>query len=92
MNQTHTADHPLPVQADSITDLYLASALVVAGLALVRIDRRGRRAIFVFRADDCLAGAVQDYYTGGLMVPARGLADAIRALKSAIHAAPVGAL
>ncbi len=86
MNATHTADRPLPVQADSTTDLYLASALVVAGLALVRIDRRNGRAVFVFAADDRLAGTVQAYYTGGLMVPARSYADAIRGLKAAIHA------
>ncbi len=90
MNQTAKPDHPLPVPADSITDLYLAAALATAGLAVARIDRRGGRAVFTFAADDRLAGTVQDYYRGGLSLPARSYADAIRGLKAAIHA-PAGA-
>ncbi len=86
MTHTHTADHPLPVPADSITDLYLAAALATAGLTVVRIDRRNGRAVFCFAADDRLAGTVQDYYRGSLVIPARAFADTIRGLKAAIHA------
>ncbi len=92
MNQTAKPDHPLPVPADSITDLYLAAALATAGLVVSRIDRRDGRAVFVFAADDRLPELVQRYYRGALSVDARGFADTVRALKSAIHSAPVGAL
>jgi len=86
MHQTYTADHPLPVPANELTDLYAAAALATSGLVLAHVDRRGGRAVFRFAPDDRLAGLVQSYYTGGLMVPARGYADAIRGLKAAIHA------
>ncbi len=85
MNQTPTADHPLPVPDNTTSDLYAAAALATAGLTVARIDRRAGRAVFVFQADDRLAGVVQSYYQGSLMIPARAFADAIRGLKAAIH-------
>lgn len=90
MNTTHTADHPLPVPDNEITDLYAAAALATAGLDIGLIARRNGRAVFVFLPDERLAGLVQDYYRGALTVPARSYADAIRGLKAAIHA-PAGA-
>ncbi len=91
MHQTHTADHPLPVPDNDLSDLYAAAALATAGLPVARIDRRGGRAVFVFAPDDRLAGVLQDYYRGALSVPARSYADAIRGLKAAIHT-PAGVL
>ncbi|MDP9354967.1 MAG: hypothetical protein M3R02_06720 [Chloroflexota bacterium] len=92
MNQTTTPDHALPVPGHELTDLYCSAALATAGLTVARIDRRNGRAVFVFAPDDRLAGMAEAYYRGSLMIPARGFADAIRGLKAAIHAAPVGAL
>ncbi len=89
MNTTHTAEHPLPVPDNALTDLYAAAALTAAGLTMAWIDHRNGRAVFVFLPDARLAGTVQDYYRGALSVDARGYANAIHALKAAIHAPAV---
>ncbi len=71
-------------------DLYLAGALMTAGHPLVRIDRRGARAWFIFPwfaepgAFD-VAETAGRFYAGNLAVDARAYADNVKALKNGIY-------
>jgi len=67
----------------------LAAALLTAGHRLSYIEHRAGRSWFVFDADARIAATAARYFTSNLTVDARSFADTLRALKAALHAAPV---
>lgn len=68
-------------------DLGLASALRCVGVPFLRIeDGDERRVLFVFADDDRFEDCIRDFWSGRLQVGALDYFNAIRTLKSQIHA------
>lgn len=69
------------------TDLGSAAALLAAGFALQKLDRETNpgRAYFVFEDSPKLRTALDDYWSGGLMVDAKAYFESSKWLKSRIY-------
>ena len=68
------------------SDFGLATALVVAGVVLVDIDRTNpRRAGFVFQNDGAIDGIVESYRNDTLTVPAQTFFEATRRMKARLY-------
>jgi hypothetical protein len=67
------------------TDLYLASAMKLKGVRLIRIEKNGSRGIFVFEDFDGRAEFVREYFSGELEGSLNGFANAWADLKSLVY-------
>lgn len=71
---------------NEVSDLGLASALSVSDFAIVRVDKSNpRRVVFVFEKSTGLQEAIEDYFSGKLLVPAEPFFSQIRSLKNRIY-------
>lgn len=67
-------------------DLGCSAALVSAGFELVSLDKENpRKVLFVFEEKVGIEEAINDYFSGRLMVDARTLFDNIKMLKNRIY-------
>lgn len=68
------------------TDLYMAAALQVAGLALTGTERRNGRMTFTFTGEQARIDELRTAWVcNTLMVPAQPFAHAVKGLKSVVH-------
>ncbi|MFX0200329.1 MAG: DUF5659 domain-containing protein [Candidatus Hodarchaeota archaeon] len=68
------------------TDLYLASAMKLKGISLIRIKKIGVRGIFVFKDFDGRPEFIRKYFNGELEGSLGGFANAWSDLKAMIYA------
>ncbi len=67
-------------------DLGLASALATLGYALWSVDKANpSKAQFIFRRDDGIDGAVNDYWNNNLAVNARSIIDNQKMIKNRLY-------
>ncbi|HOM27278.1 MAG TPA: DUF5659 domain-containing protein [Defluviitoga tunisiensis] len=64
-----------------ITDIALASALIIKGKNLIEVRKRGRYCTFIFEKDKILEGLVESYYKDELLVSAKRLFQEYKTLK-----------
>lgn len=78
---------PTSPQSRTTPDLGLASALRCVGVQFLGIENGDeRRVLFVFTNDERFEDCVRDFWSGQLQVGALDYFNAIRTLKSQIHA------
>jgi hypothetical protein len=66
-------------------DLYRASFLMARGLKLIRVEKTGSIATFIFENKDRIDEMVTSFYNNSEQVDANKLICAIRDLKSLVH-------
>ena len=74
----------------STRTLALAAALIAAGRKLLRLDREGRVAFFIFDDSTICDDLEQRYWAGSLQVDAKEYADAEKTLKDRLFGGKVG--
>jgi hypothetical protein len=85
-SQRDNVNNPIAAQYTT-TDLGSAAALLAAGFALLKLDRETKpgRAFFVFEDSPKLQAALNNYWSGELMVDAKAYFESSKWLKSRIY-------
>ena len=66
-------------------DLYLASFLMARGLKLIKVEKAGLVATFIFENKEQMDGLVTSFFNSNEMVNANRLICSLRDLKSLLH-------